>query len=141
MSRQPGGYGPRVSEGINPPTGGIAQAVDDLSASTQRLVRDEIQAVQREAWQRAKALAPGLAMLAAAGVFGIFAVASAYRLTLRLLEKASGPAAAATYATAGFGAVAGAAAVMGLRRLRQAPSPLPVETVRRTASAVRESVS
>lgn len=129
-----------MSEPSSDPRAGIARAVDDMSASTRQLVREEIRRAQQEMWQRTKAQIPGVALLATAGLLGTFAVASTFRLSIAAVEKVTGPTAAAALATAGFGAGASIAAVAGWRWLQRAPAPAPVDALKRTGHTVRDSV-
>jgi hypothetical protein len=121
------------------PQAGIADALGDLSEQTRILVRHEIDAAQREMWEKAKQSAPAFALVAGAGVLGLFAAASSYRLSLRLLEKALPPAVAAFAATAGYGAGAACMGVLAARRIRELPPPFPAETAKRTGRAVAEA--
>lgn len=123
------------------PETGIADAFSQLSDQTASLVRREIEAAQKETLDKLKQSAPGAAMLAMAATMGVLSAASAYRWTLRLLEKRLGPASAALVATAGYGAVAGYLVVEGVRRLRAAPKPLPTDTARQAGSRVEDTVS
>lgn len=104
---------------------GIADAFSQLSEETQRLVRQEIERARGEVWQRATAMAPAVALLAVGCGMALASAASAYRLSLRVLERATGPGTAAFLATAGFGAAAVVALEAGRERLRDAPVPLP----------------
>lgn len=135
------GSRPPVSETPETPQDGIADALHDLSDQTGALVRREISAGQREMWDKARQSGPALALLAGGGVLALFAAASWYRLSLRLLERRLSPAGAALAAAAGYGCAAAAAAVAGYNRMRQAPVPFPTQTARETAEAVREADS
>ena len=121
------------------PQEGIAEALHDLSDHTAALARREVNSALREMWDKARQGGPAAALLAASGVLALFATVSAYRLSLRLLEKRLSPAGAACVATGGYGAAAAAAGVLGYTRLRKAPLPLPAETARETAGAVAEA--
>ena len=121
------------------PQEGIAEALHDLSDHTAALARREVNSALREMWDKARQGGPAAALLAARGVLALFATVSAYRLSLRLLEKRLSPAGAACVATGGYGAAAAAAGVLGYTRLRKAPLPLPAETARETAGAVAEA--
>jgi hypothetical protein len=123
------------------PQEGIAEALHDLSGHTAALARREVNSAFREIWEKARQGGPAAGLLAASGVLTLFTAVSAYRLSLRLLEKRLSPAAAALAATGGYGAAAAAAGVLGYTRLRQTPLPLPTETARETASAVAEADS
>lgn len=128
-----------MTESTQDPQAGIADAFGRLSEQTGALVRQEIEAAQREMVAKALRAAPGVAALGAAAVLGLFAGASFYRFVLRLLEKPLGPAGAAFTAFALSSAGAGGLAVAGVARLRQAPAPLPTETAARTASVARDT--
>jgi uncharacterized protein (DUF1684 family) len=128
-----------VNETPQAPQEGIAEALHDLSDHTAALARREVSSAVREIWDKARQQGPSAGLLAASGVLALFATASAYRLSLRLLEKRLSPAAAALAAATGYGAVAAAAGILGYTRLRKAPLPLPTETARETASAIAEA--
>lgn len=121
------------------PQAGIADAFGQLSEQTAELVREELAAAQREMWAKGRQIAPGIALVGAAGLFGIFATASAYRFSLRLLEKLLPPSVAAFVAMSASAAGAVAAAVAGVGRIRTAPVPLPTTTARSAAQTVKET--
>jgi hypothetical protein len=127
------------AEGSRTPQEGIAEALHDLSDHTAALARREVNSALRETWNEARQGGPAAALLAASGVLALVATVSAYRLSLRLLEKRLSPVAAAFAATSGYGTAAAAAGVLGYTRLRQAPLPLPAETARETDGAVAEA--
>lgn len=130
-----------MTESPQTPETGIADAVRDLSENSQVLVRREIGAAQREMWAKAKESAPVFGLLAASGALGLLAVAAAYRLSLRLLEKALPPVPAALAAAAGYGAAAGYTAVLGARRLRDLPPFFPTETARQAGEAIADTAA
>jgi hypothetical protein len=105
------------------PPEGIAEALHDLSDHTAALARRKVDSALRETWNKARQSGPPAALLAASGVLALFATVSAYRLSLRLLEKRVSPAVAALAATSGYGAAAAASG----------------ETARETAGAVAEA--
>jgi hypothetical protein len=78
-------------------------------------------------------------LIAASGAFGLMATASAYRLSLRLLEKRLPRASAALIAVIGYGAVAAGTGLLAAQRLRDAPPPLPTQTARATSEAIAEA--
>jgi len=123
------------------PQAGIAGALTDLSEQTRILVRDEIAAAQRETWGKIRAIAPAAGLLGAAGVLGLAASASAYRASLRILERWLPPTAAALVATAVYGGAAAGAGVVGARQLRTLPAPVPAETAQQAAAAVQETAA
>jgi hypothetical protein len=121
------------------PEAGIAGAVNQLTEETHVLIRREIQAAQRETWEKAKESMPGVALVVGAGVLAIFAAASSYRVALRALEKVASPVAAATAATGVFGAGAAGLAFAGIVRLRRASVPVPTETAKDTRRAIADT--
>jgi hypothetical protein len=116
-------------------TSEIAQTVEQLSEQTRRLVRQEINAMRAEMWERAKAAAPATAAFGAAGLLSLFAVASAYRTVARTFDKALPPFTSALVSTLAFAAGAAGAAFAGVRLLEQTPAPVPADTVRHTREA------
>ena len=101
-----------MNETPQAPQEGIAEALHDLSDHTAALARREVSSAVREMWDKARQQGPPAGLLAASGVLALFAAASAYRLSLRLLEKRLSPAAAALAATTGYGAAAAAAGIL-----------------------------
>jgi len=112
-----------VTEPEQTPQAGIADALGNLSEQTRLLVRREIDSAQRELWGKVKASAPAATLVATAGVLAVLATASAYRCSLRLLEKGLPP------------------AVAGAQRLRELPAPFPTETAHETATLLAESAT
>jgi hypothetical protein len=104
----------------------------------QPLTQYVIDSAHQEVATKAKKSVPALKMGAVAGTFGVLAAAASYRLSVLLLEKVMPSEAAALTATVAYGSGAGCAAVVALRRLREAPVPLPIDTARRVADAVAD---
>lgn len=122
------------------PQAGIADALTQLSEDTRLLVRQEIDSARQEMWEKGKQLAPGAALLGAAGLLGVFSAASVYRFALRFMEKLLPPTLAALFAAGGLGALAAYSATQGVERIRGLPAPVPSETVKQAATGVREAV-
>lgn len=141
MDRAETGSGARMSETQREAQQGISEALHDLSDNSRTLVREEIEAAQQELWEKAKRDLPAAGLLAAAAAFGLLSAASSYRLSIRLLEKNLPPATAAFTAAAGYGLIAGAAAVAGLKLLGEAPPLLPTETAREAARTVADTAA
>jgi putative superfamily III holin-X len=125
-----------VTEESQAPREGIAEALHDLSDHTAALAQREVRSAVREMWQKARQGRPAAALLATGGVLALAAAASAYRLSLRLLERRLSPAGAAFAAATGYGAAAVLAGAFGYARLRKIPLPLPADTAGEAASAV-----
>jgi hypothetical protein len=100
-----------------------------------------IDSAHKEMVTKAKKGAPALRMGAVAGAFGVLAAAASYRLSVLLLEKVMPSEAAALTATVAYGGGAGCAAVVAVRRWREAPAPLPTETARRFVDALADRES
>jgi hypothetical protein len=130
-----------MTEQQQSPQAGIAGALTDLSEQTRILVRGEIAAAQQETWDKLKATAPALGLLGGAGVLGLAASASAYRASLRLLERWLPPSGAALVATALYGGGAAAAGALGVQQLRALPVPFPTDTVAETGALVEETAA
>lgn len=159
MARQgpiwrPSGDGAEPSWGVGPPALGIARAVSardeqelneltdaiqSLAGQTRSFVQRQFEAAEREVVAKLKESEPALGAVAGATLLGTFALASSYRLTVRVIEKALPPIPAALLATAGFGAGATWCAVTALEALRRAPAPLPSETARAAAADLEEA--
>jgi putative superfamily III holin-X len=120
---------------------GVTDALHDLSENSRTLVRTEVEAAQREMWAKTKESAPTFALLGAAGFLGLLSAAASYRLSLRLLDKLLPPIPAALVAAAGYGAGAGCAARLGLRRLREMPPLFPTETARQTRQMMADATA
>ena len=120
---------------------GVADAVQGLTIQTQVLIRREIEAVLREMRDKAWTYAPGVVLLAASGALGLMATASAYRLSLRLLEKRLSRTSAALIAVVGYGIAAAGTSLLGAQRLRDVPPPLPTQTARATSEAIADSAT
>lgn len=127
-----------MTEPEHTPQAGIADAFAQLSQETATLVRQEIQSAKSEMIDRLTKLAPGAGMLAAGSAAGLFAAASAYRLSLRLLESRMSPSKAAFLATTLYGAAAAALITTAMRNIKEAPAPFPAETVEATRQAVAD---
>jgi hypothetical protein len=89
-------------------------------------------------WDKARRSGPALALLAGSGALMLFG-----RLLVRVEPAPAGKAAVSCRgglgAAGGGGVGAAVAAVLGYSRLRDAPLPVPAETARETAEALRES--
>ncbi len=111
-------------------TSGVARAISQLTDETSELVRREVVAARTELLDRLAANVPAAGMLCAAGLLGTLCVASSHRWLVQVLEKRLSPLTAAVVATFGYGTAAGVAGVIGVRWLRRAPTPVPVDTAR-----------
>lgn len=104
----------------------------------QPLTQYVIESAQQEVATKAKEGVPALRMGVVAGTCGVLAAAASYRLSVLLLEKVMPSELAALTATVAYGTGAGCAAVAAVRRLKETPVPLPIDTARRVADAVAD---
>lgn len=104
----------------------------------QPLAQYVVESAHQEVVTKAKMGAPALRTATVAGACGALAAAAAYRLSVLLLEKVMPSEMAALTAMAVYGTGAGWAAAVTLRRLRETPLPLPIDTARRVADAVAD---
>lgn len=118
---------------------GVADALRDLSDNSRALVRHEIAAAQQEMWDKAKQAMPAVALLGAAAFFGILTAAASFRLSNRLLEHVLPPATAALTATAVYGAAAGTAGALGVRRLQTTEPLFPARTAREAVKTAADT--
>ena len=118
-----------MSNADSNPEVGIAGAVNDLTEQTAALVRQEIDSAKSEMVEKVTQWVPAIGLIAVAAGSGVFATASLYRLTTRFAEKVLPPSLAAMVSTAGFGSLAFVSARRATREIRQAPRPVPSETV------------
>lgn len=119
----------------------MTDTLQNLAGQTRTFVQRQFEAAEREVVSKLKESEPALGAVAGAAVLGIFALASSYRLSTRVIEKVLPPLPAAMLATAGFGAGAGWCAQVALRALRQAPAPVPSETIAETTARMEEAGS
>lgn len=132
-----------AASGVGQAASGVAEAVTRLTEQTQGLVQEQIAGARSEVVDKLKANLPAAAALGAAGVLGVFTLASAYRWGAALLEERMPPATAAFVGMLLDASLAGGAAVLGTRLLKAAPTPLPTETAKSASDAVvdvREAV-
>lgn len=125
-----------MTESDPDPQEGIVDALTDLSGQTRALVRQEVESAQAEIWAKAKAASPAVVLLGISAALGLATAASAYRWSLRVLEKSLPPAGAALVAVIAYGSGAVWAGARGLERLRQLPAPLPSETVQSASDSL-----
>jgi Putative Actinobacterial Holin-X, holin superfamily III len=123
--------------------GGVAAAVNQLTEETRGLVQQELDSARREMLGKLTANVPAAALLGASGLMSVFALASSYRWVSALIEKRLPPASAAFVCLLIDASAAGATAVLGMRMLKAAPTPVPSETAQHAADVavdVREGI-
>jgi len=114
----------------------IADTLDQLSSQTRRLVQTEVRAARDELLDRLRQAAPAAALATVAAGCGVLAVASSYRLSMRVLEAMTSPGTAAVLALAGYGTAGIAAGQAARRRFAELGPLFPRDLVRQNAAVV-----
>ncbi|HEY2570198.1 MAG TPA: phage holin family protein [Solirubrobacteraceae bacterium] len=116
------------------------QLSDDLSA----LVRQELKLVQVEMTEKGKKAGVGVGMFSGAGVVGLLALGAFTTFLIAALATGMEVWIAALIVTVVYGALAGALALTGKKRVTEAAPPMPeqtVETVREDAQWAKTQLS
>jgi uncharacterized membrane protein YqjE len=105
------------------------ELVKQLSEQTSTLVRKELDLAKAELSEKGKTAGAGAGMLGGAGVAGLLALGALTACVIALLGRAMATWVAALIVTLIWAAVAGATALAGRERLREASPPAPEQTV------------
>ncbi len=114
----------------------LADLVKHLSDQTATLVRQELDLAKAELTAKGKKAGLGAGMFGAAGVFGLYAVGALTACVILALSTAMDGWLAALIVAVGYGAVAGALALIGKNKVKQGVPPVPEQTV----ESVKEDV-
>jgi uncharacterized membrane protein YqjE len=114
----------------------IAELVKQLSEQTSRLARQEVELAKVELEAKAKQAGLGAGMFGAAGMFGFYALGAGAATAILALATAVAAWLAALIVMAVFGAIAGALALQGKSKVRQATPPVPEQAT----ESVKEDV-
>ncbi len=101
------------------------QFTEDVST----LIKQELQLARVEMMEKAKGAGVGVGMVGAAGVLGVLALAALTAAAILALAIPLDGWAAALIVAAVYGLVAGALALAGRRKVKQAAPPVPDETM------------
>jgi uncharacterized membrane protein YqjE len=121
-----GGAGPDVREQST------AELLKQLSQETSTLVRQELELARAELTERGKQAGTGAGMLGGAGVTGHMALFALTLTVIFAMDTFMRGWLAALIVTIVWGAIAGALALLGRNRIKEAtpPAPQTVETVK-----------
>jgi hypothetical protein len=110
----------------------IADLLKQLSQETTTLVRQEIELAKAEATERGKQAGVGAGMVGGAGAAGLMALIALTLTAVFALDTFMKGWLAALIVTVIWGAVAGALALLGRNRIKEAtpPAPQTIETVK-----------
>ena len=114
----------------------VADLLRRLSEQTSTLVRQELDLAKAELTQKGKQAGLGAGMFGAAGVVALYAGGALTAAIVLALSLAMKGWVAALIVAAAYGAVAGAVALLGKRRVQRAVPPAPEQTL----ETVREDV-
>jgi len=114
----------------------VGELMRELSAQTSTLVRQELELAKLELTEKGKQAGIGAGMFGGAGVVGLYAAGALTAcLVLALATAVTGWLAALIVAVL-YGAVAGALALMGRAKVKQAVPPVPEQA----SESVKEDV-
>lgn len=108
---------------------GIGELFKQLSDDLSTLVRQELKLAQAEMADKGKKAGIGAGMLGGATLLGLLTLATLTRALIALLATAMVVWLAALIVTVVYGAVAGALALIGKKRVSEATPPVPEQTV------------
>jgi protein-S-isoprenylcysteine O-methyltransferase Ste14 len=114
----------------------FAELVKDLSRDVSTLVRQEIELAKAEVTEKGKRAGAGAGLLAGAAAVALAVVGGLMATIILVLDLAMPAWLAALLTTLLFAAVAGALAMVGRQRLREAGPPVP----ERAKESVKEDV-
>jgi uncharacterized membrane protein YqjE len=110
----------------------IGELLKQLSEETSTLVKQEMALARAELTEQGKRAGTGAGMLGGAGVAGLLTLGSLTATFIALLDTAMATWLAALIVTVAWAAVAGALALQGRNKIKQAtpPAPQTIETVK-----------
>lgn len=126
--------------GTDESTEGIGVLVHRLSEQIPELIRSEVRLAQAELAEKGKRAGIGLGMVSAAGVLGLFGLATLITTAVLALALVMPAWAAALVVTGVLFVVAAITAQVGRGRVREAAPPKPelaMESVRRDLAAIK----
>jgi hypothetical protein len=120
----------------------IAELVRDLSQQSSDLARKEVELAKAEMELKAKRLAVGAGAFGVGGVVALFTLGALTATLILALDLALPAWLAALIVTALYGAIAGAAALLGKRKVDEGTPPVPeraIDTTKEDVEHVKQS--
>ena len=114
----------------------IGELLKQLSEETTTLVKQELDLAKAEVAQKGQQAGKGAGMFGGAGVLGFLALAALTAAFVMLLDRAVANWLAAVIVAAVYAAVAGALALQGRNKVKEATPPVPEQAV----DSVKEDV-
>lgn len=116
---------------------GLLGLVSQLPGLVSRLIREELAAAQAELIEKVKAAGLGAGLVAAAAVFGLFALGAFITTAILGLATVLAPWLSALIVGVTLVAIAAVLALIGLRRLKAGIPPLPVNAIESVKADIR----
>lgn len=114
----------------------LPELLKQLSEQTSSLVRQEMELAQAEMTVKAKRLGIGAGALGGAGVFGLYALGAATAAAILALGLAVAGWLAALIIAAVWALIAGGAALVGRRKVKEGSPPVPTQAIDSTKEDV-----
>jgi uncharacterized membrane protein YqjE len=112
-----------------PQEASLGSLVSDLSSQIPELIRSELRLAQAEVSEKGKRAGIGLGMFSVAGLLGFFGLAGLITTLVLLLDLVLPAWAAALIVAVVLFAVAGVAALMGKKKVKEAGAPKPERAI------------
>jgi hypothetical protein len=112
-----------------PDDASTAQLVQQLTEQSTQLVRDELRLAQAEMTAKAKSAGIGAGLFGGAGLVALYGVGTLIATVILLLALAMAPWLAALIVTVVLFAVAGVAALLGKKQVKEATPPQPEQAI------------
>jgi uncharacterized membrane protein YqjE len=113
----------------DPKDASLGSLVSDLSSQIPDLIRSELRLAQVEMTEKGKRAGVGLGMFSAAGLLAFFGLATSIATAVLLLDLVLPAWLAALIVAVVLFAVAGAAAIIGKKKVQEATPPAPERAV------------
>ncbi|HEX2359804.1 MAG TPA: phage holin family protein [Solirubrobacterales bacterium] len=117
----------------------FAELVKQLSERSAELARKEVELAKAEMSLKARRLGLGAGAFGAAGLLGLFAFGALTAALILLLATALEGWIAALIVAAGYGALAGALAAVGRKKVDEGTPPVPEQAIESTKADVQET--
>jgi MFS family permease len=122
---------------------GVGELLKQLSQETSTLVRQEVALAKAELAEKGKRAGVGAGLVGAAAVLGLAALGALVAFLILVLAEAMAAWGAALIVTLALGALAGALALAGKKKIQQATPPVPeqaVESVKEDVELVKSQI-
>src|ERR687889_690714 len=115
----------------------VGELLKELSTQTTMLVRQELELAKAEMAEKRKRAGIGAGMFGGAGLFGVFALAALTTCVIAALATGMDVWLAALIVAVIYAAIAGALALAGRRKTREATPPAPEQAIESTKEDIQ----